>query len=116
MGKPEIKYKGIYPLIEEYLKDQQYGENVVNQIRVYLNFLLRRAKGEIKTGARIIRDFVMSHPEYKHDSIVPNSVSFDLMCSILQYNNQQEESKIVDEGRHMVQQDLTQFKPPQQQQ
>lgn len=48
---------------------------------------MARAKGEVKTGARLIRDFVMAHPEYKNDSIVPNSISFDLVKAIINYSN-----------------------------
>ena len=44
-GKPEIKFKGIYPLIEEYLADRKYDQKIIRQIRVYLRFLLARAKG-----------------------------------------------------------------------
>jgi hypothetical protein len=29
VGKPEIKFKGIYPLIEEYLADQKYGQDII---------------------------------------------------------------------------------------
>lgn len=29
-GKPEINFKGIYPLIEEYLDDRKYEKDVVN--------------------------------------------------------------------------------------
>jgi glutamate--cysteine ligase catalytic subunit len=29
VGKPEIKYKGIYPLIEEYLIDRKYGAEII---------------------------------------------------------------------------------------
>ncbi len=58
LGKPDLKFKGIYPLIEEYLIDKKYEPSIVEQIHVYMNFLIMRAKGEVKTGARLIRDFV----------------------------------------------------------
>lgn len=56
-----------------------------------MRFLLERAKGEIKTGARYIRDFVMNHPSYAHDSVVSEQISFDLMSSIINMNNSAEE-------------------------
>jgi len=37
-----------------------------------MSFILAKAKGELKTGARMIRDFVLSHPDYKNDSNVSN--------------------------------------------
>jgi glutamate--cysteine ligase catalytic subunit len=88
-GKPEIKFKGIYPLIEDYLVDSKYGQSVVDRIHVCLNFLMARARGEIKTGARLMRDFVDEHPKYKHDSDVNNRVAFDLVKSIIHYSEEQ---------------------------
>lgn len=87
LGKPECKFKGIFPLIEEYLADRKYGQEVIDKIRVYLSFLLARAKGEVKTGARLIRDFVLNHPGYKHDSIVTPDIAYDLVKSIMEYSN-----------------------------
>jgi len=71
-GKPEIKFKGLYPLIEEFMIDRMYPAEQVEQVRVYMNFLMARATGEVKTNARLIRDFIITHPEYKHDSIMSN--------------------------------------------
>jgi glutamate--cysteine ligase catalytic subunit len=64
VGKEEIGFKGIYPLIEEFMEEQAYPKDKVAQVRIFLAFLLERAKGEVKTGARFIRDFVLEHPEY----------------------------------------------------
>lgn len=44
-----------------------------------LNFLVKRAKGEVKTGARFMRDFVLNHHAYKQDSIVSNEICYDLV-------------------------------------
>jgi glutamate--cysteine ligase catalytic subunit len=61
-GKPEINFKGIYPLVEEYMSLYKYDKESVAKVRDYLSFLLERSKGKIKTGAKFIREFVMSHP------------------------------------------------------
>ncbi len=45
-----------------------------------------RAEGKIPTGATYIRDFVLNHPEYKKDSIVTDTITFDLMEKILVLN------------------------------
>ena len=42
-----------------------------------------RARGEIKTSATYIREFVRSHPAYKLDSVVSQPIAYDLMGSIL---------------------------------
>lgn len=90
-GKPEINFKGIYPLIEEFMADKNYGKEQVSQVRLFLNFLLERSKGEVRTGARFIRDFVLNHPDYKHDSIISNQVAYDLMSTIINMNHSPDE-------------------------
>ena len=50
---------------------------------MFLSFLLERAKGEVKTGAKFIRDFVLNHPAYKHDSIINDKIAYDLMSSVV---------------------------------
>ena len=59
-----------------------YNKEEVGQVKNYLSFLSARAKGEVPTGARYIRDFVINHPNYKEDSIVSNEIAFDLMTKI----------------------------------
>ena len=81
-GKPEIKFKGIYPLIEEFMADRMYPAEQVEQVRLYMNFLMARATGQVKTNARLIRDFIITHPEYKNDSIMSNQIAYDLVKSI----------------------------------
>jgi glutamate--cysteine ligase catalytic subunit len=90
-GKPEIGFKGIYPLIEEFMADKGYKKDEVCQVRTYMQFLLERATGEVKTGARYIRDFVFNHPEYKQDSVVGNKIAYDLMSSIVNMSKCPEE-------------------------
>jgi glutamate--cysteine ligase catalytic subunit len=70
--------------------DRGYEKDVIDQINLSLNFLLRRAKGEIKTGARMIRDFVHSHPEYKNDSIITNKIAYDIISTIVNISNNPE--------------------------
>lgn len=36
--------------------------------------------GELFTTARWIRNFVQNHPDYKQDSVVSESINFDLIC------------------------------------
>lgn len=38
-----------------------------------------RASGAIPTDARWMRDFVDAHPDYQHDSRVPDTTLYDLM-------------------------------------
>lgn len=90
-GKQSINFKGIMPLIEEFMAEKKYSKDQVGQIRMFLSFVMERAKGEIITGAKYMRDFILNHPAYENDSIVSNKVAFDLMSSIVNMNNDPEE-------------------------
>lgn len=46
---------------------------------MHLILCFRRAKGELITPATWIRQFVQSHPDYKHDSVIPPSTAHDLL-------------------------------------
>lgn len=47
-------------------------------VDTYLEFIHKRAAGELKTGAQWMREFVMNHPAYKHDSVVTEEIAYDL--------------------------------------
>jgi glutamate--cysteine ligase catalytic subunit len=81
-GKPETGYVGLLPLMYEFMKVKNFSMDQVNEIRMYLDFLLARAKGEIKTDAKFIRDFIASHPTYEKDSYVRDETMFDLLRTI----------------------------------
>lgn len=48
-------------------------------MRSYLDLIVKRASGELQTAAKWMRTYVDDHPEYQHDSIVPQSVAHDLL-------------------------------------
>lgn len=52
-----------------------------------MTFLLGRAKGQLKTCARLIRDFVTNHYEYKHDANVSNHITYDLIKEVENYTH-----------------------------
>lgn len=65
------------------------------QLRKYLNLVKRRAKGEwaatyshtdplgeLCTPAAWIRNFIVSHPAYKHDSVVSEEINYDLIKAV----------------------------------
>eukprot|EP00397_Hematodinium_sp_SG-2012_P008481 GEMP01008543.1.p1 GENE.GEMP01008543.1~~GEMP01008543.1.p1 ORF type:complete len:812 (+),score=192.82 GEMP01008543.1:165-2600(+) len=75
-------FVGFIPLINTYL--EFVGTDSVNRTRIntYLNFIVGRATGKIKTGAQWIRDFIREHPSYKKDSRVPPDTAYDLAVAI----------------------------------
>ncbi|KAI9353702.1 glutamate-cysteine ligase-domain-containing protein [Obelidium mucronatum] len=77
------EFPGMVPLIRAYLSAApNLSYSTLKGLNEYLDFISRRAAGKIPTGARWIRNFVMGHPEYKGDSVVSQSVAYDLMKKV----------------------------------
>lgn len=70
---------GAIPLINKYLDLQSIEPSVREQLNVYIQYVSDRASCKTKTPARAIRDFVATHPEYKHDSKISPKITYDLM-------------------------------------
>jgi glutamate--cysteine ligase catalytic subunit len=73
-GSQEHSYFGLIPLIRQYMEIHRFSEEDHEFYDTMLNFLCRRARGEIKTGARFMRDLVLNHPAYEQDSVVNNQI------------------------------------------
>ncbi|CAF4113007.1 unnamed protein product [Adineta steineri] len=82
------KFAGLIPLVEKYLNE---SENINSDTRLtvgyYLSLMSKRAAGILLTDASWIRQFVMSHPAYKQDSVVSDEIQYDLMWKITQIAN-----------------------------
>jgi len=75
-------FPGLIQLIREYLNDLDVDVHTQCTIKQYLKLLGGRASGEKKTCASWMRDFVMKHPKYEHDSRVSDEIAYDLMWQI----------------------------------
>lgn len=75
-------FPGLLPLVETYLASLDLSIQTQCQLAVYLNFIRRRAAGEIPTNASWIRDFVRSRKEYKGDSVVSEEITWALLSEI----------------------------------
>ena len=53
-----------------------------------LKYIELRSKGEIWTDAKYIRNFVLNHKAYKKDSIVTDEINYDLVCHLLEIQNE----------------------------
>ena len=77
--------------------DVEEGE--LTRINEYLNLIKQRANGRprsvlcrwtlltcnaatLRTPATWIRNFVLNHPAYKHDSVVSKEINYDMMVAI----------------------------------
>ena len=94
LGNEEIGNTGLFTILEDLMEHMKYPEESLNYCRAMMDFLAKRAKGEVKTGARFMRDFVHSHSSYNNDSIVNNKICRDLIykVAVLGMNKEWDES------------------------
>ena len=85
-------FPGLVPLVETYLNSINLDVETMCALARYLDLISKRADGTLWTGSKWIRNFVMTHPEYKHDSIVSERICYDLVRAI--------EEMTVKEGRN----------------
>lgn len=77
------EFKGLVPLCIEYINQEvmegRCSVGCRDVIMSYVNFIHDRACGKIPTNAAFLRSMVANSPQYKHDSIVPESLCYE-MC------------------------------------
>jgi len=72
-------FPGLIPLVESYLDSVNIDVSTRCDIARYLDLIRGRANGTLWTGAKWLRHFVRTHPEYKHDSAVTEKITYDLV-------------------------------------
>lgn len=94
----EDGYIGLIPLVNSFLDTTNLDAETRVVIDRYLSFIGDRASGKLKTTAAWMRDFVRSHPEYKHDSVVTHSIAYDLLtrCDDITHGRVSEPSLLGD--------------------
>ena len=85
-GDSELGFKGLIPLIIEYMEIKNYLSEDKTGILMYLNFLRDRACGKCMSTATLIRKFVTHHPDYKFDSIISSKIKNDLIKLVLNFS------------------------------
>lgn len=88
-------FEGLLSMVRSYLSTCQLSQDEVRKINSYLNLIERRASGELKTDAQWIRDQVRSHRDYKFNSIITESINFDLMKNISKIGEDQDWIRLV---------------------
>ncbi|CAL1290589.1 unnamed protein product [Larinioides sclopetarius] len=76
------EFPGLVPLIQKFLTSMDIDVDTQCSIQQYLQLIKLRAKGELMTSARWIRDFVSKHPNYKFDSVVDEGINYDLLSKM----------------------------------
>ncbi|KAK5987530.1 Glutamate--cysteine ligase [Cladobotryum mycophilum] len=76
-------FPGLIPIVESYLDSVNVDVETRCELATYLSLISKRASGELDTAARWIRNFVDAHPNYKHDSVVDDVVTHDLIGAVV---------------------------------
>ncbi len=76
-------FPGLIPLVEIYLDSVNIDVQTRCELSTYLDLIRRRASGELWTAARWIREFVASHSDYAHDSVVSEAITKDLIGAVI---------------------------------
>jgi glutamate--cysteine ligase catalytic subunit len=74
-------FPGLIPLILAYLDHINIDPTTRARVTMYLDFVERRATGELLTPATWMRNYVRSHPSYRGDSVVTDEIAYDLMVA-----------------------------------
>jgi glutamate--cysteine ligase catalytic subunit len=76
-------FKGLFEVISRKIERRSFTSlqddrlmKTLNNVRDYLEDKL---SGKLLTLARWMRNFVLAHPEYKHDSVISENISNDLL-------------------------------------
>lgn len=78
-GKKDASFPGLIPLIHSYLGSMDVDADTHCTIQQYMRLIQKRASGELMTTAAWIRNEIVTHPEYKQDSVVTEKINFDLL-------------------------------------
>lgn len=76
------QFPGLIPLIESYLNSVNCDVETRCELGQYLELISHRASGKLQTAATWIRNFIRSHPAYKHDSVVNDEINYDLVKAV----------------------------------
>ncbi|CAE6472141.1 unnamed protein product [Rhizoctonia solani] len=75
-------HSGLLGIVDAYIESQKVEATQKLKLKKYLELITRRADGSLQTPATWIRNFICSHPAYKHDSVVSREVNYDLVKAI----------------------------------
>jgi len=75
-------FPGLLGVVNAYLNSLNVDIVTKCELRRYLDLVKKRAQGTLCTPATWIRNFIINHPAYKHDSVVSDEINYDLMKAI----------------------------------
>lgn len=75
-------FPGLMGVVNAYLNSLNVDHFTRCEIRKYLDLIKDRASGKLCTPAAWIRNFIVTHPAYKQDSVVSDEINHDLMVAL----------------------------------
>lgn len=81
-GDKSRSYPGLMGVVEDYLDSLEIDKDTRASLDKSLQLVRRRANGSLVTTATWMRNFVTSHPAYKHDSVVSQEINYDLCKAV----------------------------------
>jgi glutamate--cysteine ligase catalytic subunit len=82
-------FPGLLPLLDSYLNSLDLTVDTRCQLARYLDFIRHRADGTLWTGAKWLREFVRTHPQYQRDSVVSEKINYDLVRTVQEITEQE---------------------------
>jgi len=73
------RFSGLVELMNIYLDTTNIAKDTRDRLSRYLSFISKKASGELISTATWIRNEVITHPEYKKDSVVSPKIAHDLL-------------------------------------
>ncbi|GAA5821113.1 hypothetical protein JCM10212_002983 [Sporobolomyces blumeae] len=81
-GSSAKSFPGLLGVVQRYLDGLQIAPGVREKLEKSLDLVRRRANGSLVTTATWMRNFVRSHPAYRHDSVVSQEINYDLVRAV----------------------------------
>nr|XP_003706896.1 PREDICTED: glutamate--cysteine ligase catalytic subunit isoform X1 [Megachile rotundata] len=75
-------FPGLIPLVNSYLASMDVDADTHCTVQAYMKLIQKRAAGELLTTAAWLRKEVVSHPEYKNDSVITQRINYDLLKKV----------------------------------
>ncbi|CAF3567212.1 ADP-ribosylation factor GTPase-activating protein gcs1, variant 2 [Fusarium graminearum] len=82
-GSESGEFPGLIPIVESYLDSVNVDVSTRCHLSTYLDLISKRARGDLDTTARWIRNFIDIHPKYNHDSVVNDEINHDLIGAVI---------------------------------
>ncbi|KAG0422426.1 hypothetical protein HPB47_001751 [Ixodes persulcatus] len=84
----EESFPGFIPLIRVFLNSVEEVDVATHcTLHQYLTLIEKRASGDLMTTAHWMRKFITSHPEYKSDSVITDSINYDLIMRMFKHQH-----------------------------